>query len=103
MSSTRLRFAFALVLAAALAGLGLVVPAAAAPVGTGAARVGPPATLPSRWSTCSPGAHTLGTPGDRLYPDTGNGGYRSIHTNVDMVYDATTDLFLPGNQVQLTD
>jgi len=53
--------------------------------------------------TCTAGAHSLGMPGDRLYPDTGNGGYRSLHTEVDTVYDATTNLFLTGNMVQLTD
>jgi hypothetical protein len=32
-----------------------------------------------------------------LYPETGNGGYQSVHTNVNMVYDAGTNTFLPGN------
>ena len=66
-----------------------VATAAAAPIPTG--------------THCSAGARTLGTPGDRLYPETGNGGYRSVHTNVDMVYDATGNRFLPGNKVELTD
>src|SRR3984957_1729219 len=52
---------------------------------------------------CSAGAHTLAPPGSHLYPDTGNGGYTSLHTLVHLVYDATTNQFLPGNHVTLTD
>jgi len=52
---------------------------------------------------CSPGAHTLSPYGARLYPETGNGGYRSVHTSVNMVYDADSNTFLPGNNVALTD
>jgi hypothetical protein len=52
---------------------------------------------------CSSGAHTLSQYGDRVYPETGNGGYTSIHTDVHMVYDAPTNQFLPGNHVDLTD
>ena len=52
---------------------------------------------------CSAGAHTLAAPGSRLYPETGNGGYRSVHTDVHLVYDAGTNTFLPGNSVALTD
>jgi hypothetical protein len=52
---------------------------------------------------CSSGAHTLSHFGDHVYPETGNGGYRSIHTDVHMVYDATTNRFLPGNRVDITD
>jgi hypothetical protein len=52
---------------------------------------------------CHPGALTLASPGSRLYPDTGNGGYTSLHTDVDMVYDAARNQFLPGNHVVLTD
>lgn len=89
MVSARICIAFGSILAVALAGLAPVATAAAAPNGTG--------------TRCSPGARTLGTPGDRLYPETGNGGYRSVHTNVDMVYDATGNRFLPGNKVELTD
>src|SRR5215472_6706088 len=54
-------------------------------------------------SGCSPGAHTLAPVGSRMYPDTGNGGYTSVHTDVTMVYDATSSTFLPGNKVALTD
>ena len=52
---------------------------------------------------CSPGAHTLAPEGSRMYPDTGNGGYTSVHTDVNMVYDASANTFLPGNNVALTD
>jgi hypothetical protein len=52
---------------------------------------------------CSAGAHTLAPPGSHLYPETGNGGYTSVHTLVHLVYDAATNEFLPGNQVVLTD
>jgi hypothetical protein len=52
---------------------------------------------------CFAGAHTLSRFGDHVYPDTGNGGYTSLHTNVDLVYDATANQFLPGNHVVLTD
>jgi hypothetical protein len=75
-----------------LAGVGLAPSAPA--TGAGAA-------TEARW--CSPGAHTLSRYGARLYPDTGNGGYASVHTAVHMVYDADANLFLPGNHVTLTD
>ena len=32
-------------------------------------------------------------------PETGNGGYGSLHTDVHMVYDAAANRFLPGNHV----
>jgi hypothetical protein len=51
---------------------------------------------------CSSGAHTLSHFGDHVYPETGNGGYRSLHTDVHMVYDAKANQFLPGNHVELT-
>ncbi|HWF80083.1 MAG TPA: hypothetical protein VN695_05815, partial [Streptosporangiaceae bacterium] len=54
-------------------------------------------------SNCSAGARTLSPPGARLYPDTGNGGYVSLHTTVHLVYDASTNRFLPGNRVTLAD
>ena len=56
-----------------------------------------------RGGHCSAGAHTLSAPGSRLYTDTGNGGYTSLHTDVHLVYDAPSDRFLPGNHVTLTD
>jgi hypothetical protein len=52
---------------------------------------------------CSAGARTLSAPGSVLYPETGNGGYTSVHTLVHLVYDATANRFLPGNRVVLTD
>ncbi|MDX6336938.1 MAG: hypothetical protein QOG05_4278, partial [Streptosporangiaceae bacterium] len=54
-------------------------------------------------ASCTAGAHTLSPPGSRLYPDTGNGGYTSLHTDVHLVYDATANRFLPGNHVTVTD
>src|SRR5215472_9245168 len=52
---------------------------------------------------CPAGARTLSPPGARLYPDTGNGGYTSLHTTVHLVYDAGTNMFVAGNRVTLTD
>ena len=77
---------------------GLVLPGAglAAQAHTGAA-----ASYLS--ATCRAGAHTLAPPGSHLYPDTGNGGYLSVHTLVHLVYDAAANRFLPGNRVMLTD
>ena len=51
---------------------------------------------------CSSGAHTLSHFGDHVYPETGNGGYTSLHTDVHMVYDAKANQLLPGNHVVLT-
>jgi hypothetical protein len=51
---------------------------------------------------CSSGAHTLSHFGDHVYPETGNGGYSSLHTDVHMSYDAPSNRFLPGNHVVLT-
>ncbi len=50
---------------------------------------------------CSPGARTLAQPGSRLYPETGNSGYTSTHSDVYLNYDAQTNLFLPGTHVDL--
>jgi hypothetical protein len=88
----RPRATVTIVLAVTLAGIGLGSPALA---GNGA-------WLPDG-GRCFAGAHTLSHFGDRLYPDTGNGGYTSVHTGVHLVYDATTDMFLPGNHMDLTD
>ncbi len=52
---------------------------------------------------CSSGSHTLSHVGAHLYPDTGNGGYTSVHTDVHLVYNARSNRFLPGNHVSLTD
>src|SRR5579862_5912434 len=68
--------------------LGLVVPASASAADGG---------------SCSAGAHTLATAGSHVYPETGNGGYTSLHTLVHLVYDATSNRFLAGNRVELTD
>ena len=78
----------------AAAGTGLVLPGLALATPTGASAAG---------QGCSPGAHTLAPPGSHVYPDTGNGGYTSLHTLVHLVYDAGQNLFLPGNSVTLTD
>src|SRR5260221_8604283 len=63
----------------------------------------PASATPAATPGCSAGAHTLAPPGSHLYPDTGNGGYTNVHTLVHLVYDATTNMFLPGNRVVLTD
>jgi hypothetical protein len=81
--------AIGLILVLASAGCGLQGRA-----GTGAAH---------RNGQCSAGAHTLSAPGSHVYPETGNGGYRSLHTDVHLVYDAASNRFLPGNRVTLTD
>src|SRR5260370_33667929 len=72
-------------------GIGLAAPAAADPVASYLS------------VACAAGAHTLALPGSHLYPETGNGGYTSLHTLVHLVYDASTNEFLPGNRVVLTD
>jgi hypothetical protein len=51
---------------------------------------------------CTPGARTLSQPGNRVWPELGNGGYKSLHTDVFTIYDAPTDKFLPGTHVDLT-
>jgi hypothetical protein len=79
----------------AAAGAGLVLP--------GLGPAAPASVPPAGGGHCSAGAHTLSPPGSRLYPDTGNGGYTSLHTLVHLVYDATANMFLPGNRVVLTD
>ncbi len=77
------------------AAAGLVLPGAGLVPRAGAAPAGQPG--------CSAGAHTLAAPGSVLYPETGNGGYISVHTVVQLVYDATANKFLPGNRVVLTE
>src|SRR5262245_54231017 len=79
---------------AAVPGLTL---AALAVVPTTTAAAGPAAA-----PDCSSGAHTLSHFGDHVYPETGNGGYTSLHTDVHMVYDAPSNRFLSGNHVVLT-
>jgi hypothetical protein len=92
MASHRCAVAGAISFAVILAGGCASLPALA---GTGAAA--------DHRGGCSAGAHTLSAPGSHLYPDTGNGGYTSLHTDVHLVYDATRNRFLPGNHVKLTD
>src|ERR1700759_4209364 len=79
--------------AATVAGFGLV----SAPLVASATSAG------GGWGHCSAGAHSLSPHGARVYPETGNGGYRSVHTDVHMVYDAGSNTFLTGNNVALTD
>jgi hypothetical protein len=81
-----------LTLALALAGPGLAI--------LPQARAAPGWSIQAR---CAPGARTLSPPGSTLYPDLGNGGYVSVHTDVYLDYDAGTNRFLPGNHVVLTD
>jgi hypothetical protein len=90
--------ALVIALAFVLPGLGLG-PAALAST-SARAQAGEPAQHSGR---CSAGARTLSRLGDHLYPDTGNGGYVSVHTAVHLIYDATANRFLPGNHVVLTD
>jgi hypothetical protein len=70
---------------------------------TGVLTAASPALGTAGSASCTAGAHTLSPPGSRLYPDTGNGGYTSLHTDVHLVYDATTNRFLSGNHVTVTD
>src|SRR6476469_1944484 len=57
---------------------------------------------PNGPTNCSSGARTLSHFGDHVYPETGNGGYTSLHTDVHLIYDAPANQFLPGNHVVLT-
>jgi hypothetical protein len=52
-------------------------------------------------AACSSGAHSLSTFGARLYPEMGNGGYTSLHTDLYLNYDAIANLFLPGTHASL--
>jgi hypothetical protein len=52
---------------------------------------------------CSSGAHSLSPFGAHVYPETGNGGYTSVHTDVFLTYDTAANLFLPGTHVVLRD
>ncbi len=64
----------------------------------GTARV-PAASSPA----CSSGAHSLSPFAAHVYPETGNGGYTSVHTDVFLNYDTESNLFLPGTRVALSD
>ncbi|RKQ91576.1 peptidase M1-like protein [Solirubrobacter pauli] len=50
---------------------------------------------------CGPGGRSLQPAGSRLYPETGNTGYKSLHTDIHLVYDAPSNLFLDGTYVDL--
>ncbi len=74
--------------------------------------IGTPAAAPAaaphalsarRVEACTPGAHTLSSAGDRVYPEMGNGGYTSVHSTVNLIYNAVEDKFLPGTNVVLGD
>jgi hypothetical protein len=52
---------------------------------------------------CSPGAHSLSPFAAHVYPETGNGGYTSLHADVFLNYDTESNLFLPGTHVVLSD
>src|SRR5512136_2464736 len=80
------RLLFGLTIFAVVAGLALI------PTAPAAADSGP----------CTSGAHTLSKYGDRVYPEMGNGGYTSRHSDITIVYDAATNAFLPGTHVDLT-
>src|SRR5258708_38187062 len=75
-----------------LAGAGLAGPTWAA-AGQGASGQG---------QACSAGAHTLSPPGAPVYPDTGNGGYTRVPTDVPPVYEAPADKIPPRHHVVLT-
>jgi hypothetical protein len=50
---------------------------------------------------CSAGGRTLSEPGTKVYPETGNTGYTSVHTDVHINYDGPSNLFLDGTYVDL--
>jgi Peptidase family M1 domain len=90
--------------AAALVPLSLVAPGiASASPARPASPAAPVRPAGARAGHCSAGAHTLARPGSRMYPETGNGGYTSLHTTVRLVYDARANRFRRGNHVVLTD
>jgi Peptidase family M1 domain len=70
---------------------------------------GPKAQLPARRTgataasaeDCSAGVRTLENPGDRVFPELGNGGYKSVHSDVYINYDAIANQFLSGTHVDL--
>jgi hypothetical protein len=68
------------------------------PVAAAAAAV--PAAAPA--DTCSSGKHSIAPLGDVAYPEGGNGGYKSVHTDTNLIYDAPSNRFLPGTHVDQT-
>jgi hypothetical protein len=87
---------------AACAGLALPLMGLAVPASASMASASVSASTAAGGS-CSAGAHTLAPPGSHVYPETGNGGYTSLHTLVHLVYNAKANKFLAGNRVELTD
>ena len=51
---------------------------------------------PSRTTPAPPAAHSIAPFGDVVYPEGGNGGYKSVHTDTNLIYDAPSNLFLPA-------
>jgi hypothetical protein len=51
---------------------------------------------------CSSGSHSIAPFGDVAYPEGGNGGYKSVHTDTHLIYDAPSNQFLPGTHVDQT-
>ena len=101
MRTSLRRGMIAAALAATLPGLAAAGPALASTAQAGTA--GQAAAAGRAVAGCSAGAHTLARPGSHVYPETGNGGYVSVHTDVHMIYDAVRNRFLPGNHVTLQD
>jgi hypothetical protein len=87
---------------AACAGLALPLMGLAVPASASMASASVSASTAAGGS-CSAGAHTLAPAGSHVYPETGNGGYTSLHTLVHLVYNAKANKFLAGNRVELTD
>ena len=72
-------------------------------IGRGATVARAAVSTRSAGGRCSSGAHSLSPSGSNVYPETGNGGYTSVHTDVFLNYDANQNLFLPGTHVALFD
>ena len=52
---------------------------------------------------CTSGAHSLSPFGAHVYPETGNGGYTSLHSDAFLDYGAVQNTLLPGTHVSLID
>ncbi len=52
--------------------------------------------------TCSSGRHSIVPFGEIAYPEGGNGGYKSVHTDTHLIYDAPSNQFLAGTHVDQT-
>ena len=99
MTNRRMTSTFLAVLAT-VAAFAVSLPAQAGPTTRTTAAIGAAA---GATSACGSGAHTLSHFGDHVYPETGNGGYTSLHTDIHLVYDAVSNRFLTGNHVVLQD